>query len=502
MKKEMLTYHKKAGTGLAKRTEEAEIHVSDGISKILSDHVTVTTEPGILQEGKGVSSGTVCFVALCQNVEGEVKRFEQKVNFSEDISIKNAAPDMYMTVKPEVLRWDMRLNGDRILAKADIQMEAFAWEKAEQPFLTEIDEEGVEQKTERKAFMKPGGVLQKNFEIREQAELSRDNPPIYEILRVDGKINPGSMRAINGKAVVQADLDTVILYTDSETMQLCIASVSIPFTEIFEVEDISEEELFLQELKVEDITFSASTDEKGEMRVIDLNVKACFGAERFMPQSETFVVDCFGVGKACETVRDNVSLWAHAGDMNGQMGIKGQIEIGDMPQIGQVYFLEAEPKILSFENEDNRCTVSGNVLVLVHYITDAEEQKLAVLKKEIPFSESFACTGKAEPHCKIRATGMSYTLNGDYVVDIRGNMEFSGVLLREDPVEVIRAISIGPSEKETDFPSVTVCFAQAGEGLWDIAKKYSASVKDIAETNGLNENANIAGKRLIVPRHK
>ena len=97
---------------------------------------------------------------------------------------------------------------------------------------------------------------------------------------------------------------------------------------------------------------------------------------------------------------------------------------------------------------------------------------------------------------------MSYTLNGDYVVDVRGNLEFSGVLLREEPMEVIRALSVGPCEAKTDFPSVTVCFAQNGEGLWDIAKKYAASIKEIAETNGLSENANVSGKRLIVPKHK
>ena len=152
---------------------------------------------------------------------------------------------------------------------------------------------------------------------------------------------------------------------------------------------------------------------------------------------------------------------------------------------------------------DGTCQVCGSADIRVYYITEDSSCKLAVLQKNIPFSESFACdTNQADVVLQVKASGISYTLNGDYVIDIRGNILFEGIALESGSVNTVCDVTLSDPVTQTDLPSVTICFAQDGEGLWDVAKRYSASVKAIMEENNVTENSNLSGKRLIVPKNR
>lgn len=502
MKKEVLLYCENVGTDTVKVTVETDIPILEETEKILQSHAVAYAEKCEVQTGRIAVDGTVFFYVLCQNAEGEVKRYEEKKSFSEMINFQGAEQGMQVLNHIDVLKTDIRLLGNKINGKAEVGVSVEGCFLKEQEYVEALLSDGMEQKQNTLSFMRSCGMYQRRFEICEQAELSRDNPSVLEILRVDGKITPVSYKAINHKAVLQGDLDVVILYTDADTFQICTAAVSIPFTEIFEVEGLEEDWVFLYNMLSENIDFRVESDERGEARVIHLTCHARCDARMYVPQTATFVTDCYGIGKQLDTVRDDVTVFLNAGSMNGQIGIKGQIEIGEFPQIGQVYFVSASPKADSTSFEKGRCTVQGTVKISVYYITDEEETKLAVLTKEMPFCESFPCDGEATPVFYMRASGMSYTLNGDYVIDIRGNIEFYGLLLQKENLQIIRAVSIEEEMKNDSLASVTVCFAQNGESLWDIAKRYSTSVQAIADINEISETANPSGKRLIVPKYK
>ncbi len=50
-------------------------------------------------------------------------------------------------------------------------------------------------------------------------------------------------------------------------------------------------------------------------------------------------------------------------------------------------------------------------------------------------------------------------------------------------------------------PSVLIYFAQQGDSLWSIAKKYRVTVGDLEKANEMDSEAVInAGKQILIPR--
>ncbi|MBQ2967657.1 MAG: DUF3794 domain-containing protein [Clostridia bacterium] len=507
MKKDEILYQAVAGNGKTGVSQEMDMTLTEAdteLEKVLRTEATVTVNSTEVQKDKVMVQGIVhCFV-LCQNADGDVKRLSGEQAFTEAVDVKGCDTDCIAITDTAVQKADARIvNGRKVSARVHADIAVCSYKEERQELVTEIEEQGIEQKRQPLSFMQSCGAHQKRFEIREQVEIANENPSVYEILRVDGKISTDGYRIVNNKVVVKADLNVVILYVNDENYQLCTASLCIPFTEIFEVDGIEEDWLFLQNIAVESIQFESEADTKGEMRVLNINCMANATAKMFKPQTIAVLNDCYGVRQNVEKVTDRFSVFRHAGDLSGQTGFKGQIELGEMPKVGQVFYLSAEPEVKHTTVENGMCDIQGTVKVQVHYITEDAKLPLAVLEKEIPFAERFSCSAEnAKPELLVQASGISYTLNGDYVIDIRGNLVFTGVLLSEEPVQAVRAVSVTEAENKKDLPSVTICFAKDGEGLWDVAKRYSTSVQSIMDANGIHENTSLSGRQLIVPKYK
>ena len=507
MKKEEMVYRILAEEAKGTFRLETEMNVSDAEAEIASilhaESVALVSRTDV-QKGSVTVYGETIFRVLYQNADGDVRLLTEKVPFSETVNVKIYDVDTEVVAKAKVCCTDAKqINGRKVMAKSAGDITLCVYASKEQSVVTDVEEDGIEQKRQAISFMQPCGKYQKQFEIREQVEIANENPSVYEILRVDGKIIADGYKVVNQKVVVNAVLNAVILYVDDEMYQLCTASLSIPFTEIFEVENSEDDWYLLQNMTVENILFEVEADEKSRMRLVHLTCVADYTAEMYRPVTLSLVTDCYGIGKKAEIQNEKLTVYWDKGELNGQTGLKGQIEIGDNPKVGQVYYLQAEPKVESANIGDGVCQVRGVAEISVYYITEDEESRLGVLRKEVPFSEDFACDAEqAEAVLLVKASGVSYTRNGDYVIDIRGNILFEGKVLRKETLTTISDVMVREKEENTDLPSVTICFAQDGEGLWEVAKRYSTSMKAIMEENGVTENSNLSGKRLIVPKHR
>ena len=76
-------------------------------------------------------------------------------------------------------------------------------------------------------------------------------------------------------------------------------------------------------------------------------------------------------------------------------------------------------------------------------------------------------------------------------------------ILEPVDISVIADINESPVEERClkEYPSITIYFAQPGDNLWRIAKKYCTMVEDICRVNEINQDDAIEiGQQIIVPR--
>ena len=66
---------------------------------------------------------------------------------------------------------------------------------------------------------------------------------------------------------------------------------------------------------------------------------------------------------------------------------------------------------------------------------------------------------------------------------------------------IVSSIAVTEPKESIPTASVYMCMAQTND-LWDIAKHYSSDIGMIIALNELDEDADIVGRLLIIPRIK
>ena len=103
------------------------------------------------------------------------------------------------------------------------------------------------------------------------------------------------------------------------------------------------------------------------------------------------------------------------------------------------------------------------------------------------------------PHCDILAR--SYVINGDGHLDIRIEIKASGFIFSEKENLVITDLIVNRDKiKKTDTATLTVYFADGGEGLWDIAEKYNTTVDRILRENKITDTCVKEKCKLLIPK--
>ncbi|MBQ7039004.1 MAG: DUF3794 domain-containing protein, partial [Clostridia bacterium] len=505
-KKELISYAVSLGKNRAVISAETDVIVPDtkpDAEKILKMDTDARLNGFEVQNGRVLVFGTVKFNVLYYSPEGELKNVKTECAFTDVLEIMGAEPGLEADVLCRVDKSDCRiLNGRKLSVKAGVEVTAEVFKEESLEAVCHIDKEAVEQQTRKIQYIKKNPLDVQLFQINEQAEIAGDLPAAFEILRAEGKINNKNLKVISNKVIVKADLDISVLYTDDVSHNPCSVSVSLPFTEILEIDGISEEWMLIHDMDELFVECSLSEDTNGEMRILELETAVESRAATAVPCVAEVVSDCYGIMQKTETVKQTVKLKKQTGEIRLQTGLKTQIDLSDKQKIAQVYNVCAKAVTEGVEKGEKELYAKGKAKISVIYADD--DSKLGCLVKEVPFKEILRNVAKDCEEAEISAEvkGLSYTLNGENSVEVRGNLELFGMLSKNENENLITDVSFVEKENKKKGASLTVCFVQSDESLWDIAKKYETSVNLICEANGIKENEPLCGKKLIVPKYK
>lgn len=458
-----------------------------------------------VQNGRVLVYGTVKFCPIYLATDGQIKSLSAQTTFTDVIDVSGAEQGMKANVCCTADKVEFRnLNGRKLTAKAVLSIDASVMKETEQEAVSEIEEEKAEVKRGKFDYIKKNATVTNLFNINDQVEISGEMPAVFEIIKADGKISNTNYKVINNKIVVKANLDTTILYTDDKEKKPCFVSVSVPFTEVLEIEGITEDWNLIQNMEVCEISCKLSDDGNSDRRIVDIDALVESRTETSENKSAEFISDCFGIEKQALLTKEDIRLKQCSGEVKLQSGVRGQIEIKELPPVSRVYNLAGRAKIQKLEQENGQIALHGVVSTELTYISDDENQPICSVEKEIPFKELIQSldNDNSEADLEVHVTGMSYTLSDTSNIEVRGNVEIKGMLTKTVNQSVITDISMNETEKKSPEASLTVCFVNKNDSLWDIAKRYSTSIASICEVNNLKENETISGKKLIVPKYR
>ena len=181
--------------------------------------------------------------------------------------------------------------------------------------------------------------------------------------------------------------------------------------------------------------------------------------------------------------------------------MKETVTFNSLKDIQKVLLLEIKEDVDSVTITSGVIKIKGNIAVSMLYIsTDGE---VCMAKSLVPLEYNVNTdVDSSEALCdlKLQIDSFSYNIVSSDEIDLRINLSYKIIIKNHISQEIVQDIECDKTNCNYEKHGITVFFCDGNENLWDIAKKYKTTVKDIALANELDDNIVVKkGMKLLIP---
>jgi hypothetical protein len=515
--KETLKVNRVIGEEMAQAIIDNDIIVPDtkpDIGRILLlDGDVYTGNPEVIQD-KVLVNGTMRFKILyiCDDPEQGIKSINTSSGFSYGLDIPDSRQGMKSRVKCGIEHIDYEIvNSRKINVKTILNVAGKVEDEWEQQLVNHL--EGIEDAQVLRssyAVNNYAGSGESVFTVKESLEIPSGKPSIREILRSDVKISDRDYKIIDNKIIASGQLGISTLYAaDDETGSIQFMEHELPFTQTIELPGIREDMSGNVEFVVRDWAFEAEEDSDGELRYLSAEVALGLWAEGFYRSNIELVTDAYSPNVRLGIEKESFNFEDTVAESRSQVTLKDNIFIEEgFPEIAEIFNIVCRPGISEYKLEEDRIIFEGTVNSKILYLASNSDQPVLCCERDLPFKNVIELKGvKPDMNCKIELeTGhCSYSMNSSKEVEVRVIIGIAARVFKQVIIPMISKVTESPLDDKRfqSQPSITIYFAQPGDTLWKIAKRYLVPVDDVLSLNDLNNADGISpGQHIMIPRRK
>lgn len=360
--------------------------------------------------------------------------------------------------------------------------------------------EGIEMRQSMISSTKITGVNAQRFSMEDDLEIGYGKATVANVIRYDQRADLMDSKVIAGKVVVKGELTLHILYQPEEDdMGLEVMEYALPISQIIDCDGVDENAVCDVDLSVLSCDIAPKLDAEGEYRLFSLNAELAVGVKAHLNVETPVADDCYsilyesrfqsqsiGFIQLVDMVRDT---YTHKETVDLTPDVAAVLDIWS--QLGQSRWeafedgisLSARVNICAFVRLDN-----GEVNYLEFPADTTHKIALSKTAESILFS----------PSLSVGAT--SYSLSGSGKIDIRCEIRVSGCIYNSFQMNSISNIQLDmESPKANNSNKLYIYYADAGERIWDIAKRYNTSVGAVMAENGIESDLLDNKRMLLIP---
>lgn len=364
----------------------------------------------------------------------------------------------------------------------------------EQEIVTALADCGVEQKMIPVSGIKVVASVDKIMTAEEEITLSSTPQAILDITGI-GVVD--DIKLISGKAVVKGRIKTDVAYRSEAGYQLETAQKDVPFNQIIDLEMAPEDATAFAHAEMVGCTMMAVTGQEG---VCTLTVTAVLHL-RVMRKAEYYVVsDAFSTQYTTDTSYKNVvaEQLLEQLDQSAQAATGGTLPDENAQVIGCFASVHAlEPAVT--ESGDG-FSISGRGTAHVLCLNSLGE--IDCYDKAFDFALPGIYVGSPDQYRMelwpvvedVSAQKSGGEMTAQAVVRVHG------LVFKRAKETVVAAITCEELlQNEEPDVALRICYAAAGENIFDIAKHYHVSPTAMMQSNELEDLQLNHAARLLVP---
>lgn len=483
---------------------DAELNLPDycpAIQRIIKCSIIPNVISSRIQSGKITAEINAVIRLVYADESGNIASFEQSDSFEKSVEHSSISQDCISDIRIKTDYVNCRATSPR---KADIRsmirIICSVSKKRSEDILVDVNGCGIQTMKDSVQAASVTALNQKIFSVSEIKEISDDKPVVVSILNSQANAVCSEIKVINNKALIKGECNVKVYYIYNEKGDVECAEHNMPISQIIEAEGLAEDNNVNVSLSVYFCEVYSKVNSNGEMRQLDINVGIGSYLVSFEENPVSFITDAYSTSYDLVNTTKSIEVMSFNKKIDNSFTNKTVLEsIG--VSVERIICSSCSDMSYTYALKDSNCQISGSYEITVLYV-DSEKQ-IGIIKKPITFDYSVALNMPAESiRCLggVSLIGCSCAATGESRLEIKAEMFASFCVFNCRIKKYISAIETGEiSSNKNDKSSLTIYFADKGEAVWNIARKYCTTVEAITEENELNERILDSSRMLLIP---
>lgn len=447
-------------------------------------------------------SAKVCLIYLDPGKKS-VRHCDYASPFTASFDLKTAPQDAMIFTKAEAEYVNCRASSQRKLnIHGAFSVGAKVKSKTGQEIANDLTGEGIEQKKIGIKSSHVRSMTQQQFSISEVIEINNGHRAIESIVRTSINTVIEDYKILDNKLIINAQATLKLLYLSSiETGEIDSLEVPIPISQIVDLEGATDDCVCDINIETLNHDIQVRSTSSGEENLLSVDFKVVISSVAYEEKEVELLSDSYSTKYEIETKYSTVKVPRLIKCINQSCTNKSMIDLADnnfsrvidvWNEMISVNPVVEEDKII-FKVKLNACILAVNADETPFYS-----------ERMIDFEYEYALDnnhGDVLCESNVYLSSMSYRTVGTNNIEIRADVRISAAVYKINKVKSITEVFCDesrPKSKETQA-ALTVYYADNGENLWDIAKKYSTSMHEIKSENNLESDILNDGGMILIP---
>ncbi|GHV47956.1 spore coat protein [Clostridia bacterium] len=287
-----------------------------------------------------------------------------------------------------------------------------------------------------------------------------------------------------------------------------IMEAAIPFSQIIDLPGVTDRHVCFINVTILDSDLEVKSNDIGDNRIFAADLTLNISATAHLEKCVSPITDIYSTeyDSSYSVMQIGVETLPHL--INEVLTLKNVLEAGE-DGITEIIDARCEAeKITCKVNGANELLLSGQVkLEVMGYGKDGTPVHI---EKQEPFETTVNIPGVSltAEHLVdpvLQVTHTTYTISGNNQIELRVTLNLRGAVAKTIPISVVKDITVQPDKpkaKNTDY-ALKLYYAEPGESIWNIAKRYNTSAGAIIKENDI-ESSSGAGEieapyMLLIP---
>lgn len=445
-----------------------------------------------------IEGGACVRVMYADGDSGCVRSYEYTRPFSESLPLKESISDcaVYVEAKPEYLNC-RALSPRKLSLHGAFTLYATVAVADELDYYTAESGDDLQVKGERMEVSSLCGLCTDSFNVQEDIPFGeRDEVNALLSHRLTAKIT--ELKAISGKIMLSAELKLDILYLcGADERDIRCMTFGIPVSRVIDCAGADEDAVIDGELTVMSDELHMGGNAPDGSSVPELEAKLSFNAMCYREEEIEVLADAFSTDRDTEL---RFSPFSCKGGIDCRSFTDvGRADLHIDDEIGKITDVRCTKISSSHTETDGSVLVEAKLCIGILYENGEGETRCAERDAVFTMRPDIG-DGDTVERLRVSLDSLSYRLTDSHSLEVRAELSCRMTVCRRCSCSAVTAvIADDDAPQKKSEGSLILYYADGGDSIWDISKRFCSRPADIIAENGTDGDTVGEGTMLLIP---